>query len=476
MKEHAIDKTYTPARAYSVMPFVWCIGTIVGPAVGGTFADPCLSWPTVFPPESSIFATFPYLLPNLICAGLLAVSIVLGYFLLDETHPDKRPPPRKVPSTTAAIDDDDDQTPLMMQAAIEPQTAAAPAPPSYGTFGTRGRGGGGDAGTAVPVALTTSEKPATNGGVGHSGAKPPTMFGRRIMALVLALSIFSFHCMAYDHLLPIFFEDATRRRPPASPAGGAAATPWGSLLSLVPFSSSSSSSATTTGGLGLSLRAVGSIMAVNGFIALFVQAAVFPPLAARVGAHRLLVSVTVLHPLSFLVVTLLPALADSSSSSSSPFLYPAIYACLALRNLLSILAYPLLLMLLKDAAAAAETTDAHSSSSSSTASSVQLLGKVNGLAASAGAACRMLAPPLAGWLYAAGSREGCTALAWYGAAAVAGAGAVQVFWIRRERKCGGGGAGEVEEGGRREGAGGFKGADVVVVQIVEVQDDDEDRE
>ena len=87
------------------MPFVWSIGmrpneyvlsiftdfidtgTIIGPAIGGTFARPAISMPSVFS-SSSIFATFPYLLPNLICACLLLISIVFGYFFLIETHPD----------------------------------------------------------------------------------------------------------------------------------------------------------------------------------------------------------------------------------------------------------------------------------------------------------------------------------------------------------------------------------------------------
>ena len=68
------------------MPFVWHIGTVIGPSIGGTFADPHESFPNLFP-AGSLFERFPYLLPNVICAGLLLASVLMGFFLLEETHP-----------------------------------------------------------------------------------------------------------------------------------------------------------------------------------------------------------------------------------------------------------------------------------------------------------------------------------------------------------------------------------------------------
>lgn len=74
-------------RAYAIMPFVWSIGTIIGPAVGGTFANPVQGFPSLFP-EYGFFAEYPWALPNLICAAIMLFSIVLSYFCLEETHPD----------------------------------------------------------------------------------------------------------------------------------------------------------------------------------------------------------------------------------------------------------------------------------------------------------------------------------------------------------------------------------------------------
>lgn len=62
----------------------------MGPAIGGYFAEPANNFPSIFA-SNGLFASFPYLLPNLLCASLLFASIVAAYFFLLETHPDMQP-------------------------------------------------------------------------------------------------------------------------------------------------------------------------------------------------------------------------------------------------------------------------------------------------------------------------------------------------------------------------------------------------
>lgn len=76
-------------RAYAVMPFVFSIGSVIGPALGGTLANPVKGFPTFFQ-KGGFFDTFPWALPNLVCAALLLVSVILAYLFLEETHPDLR--------------------------------------------------------------------------------------------------------------------------------------------------------------------------------------------------------------------------------------------------------------------------------------------------------------------------------------------------------------------------------------------------
>ncbi|KAH6658999.1 major facilitator superfamily domain-containing protein [Truncatella angustata] len=372
MVSELVTKKEHEPRAYSVMPFVWSVGTIIGPTIGGIFAEPHKTFPDIVR-KGSIFEIFPYLLPNLICAALLLLSIGMGYFLLEETHPDMAPRVMLPDYTYISA-----ETPLIETADAMKQPPVDIRSETYGTFRARN-----SAELVREIACTKQvEKP-----------RHVTIFTKRIVGLIVALSIFTYHSMTYDHLLPIFFEDD---RMPMSASSQAAV-----FSTMNPFYS--------PGGLGLSMYAVGVIMAVNGAIALFVQAVVFPIAASLIGVFRLFILVTILHPIAYLIMPMLLHVPED-------WLRPAIYACLTIRNILSIILYPLLLILIKDA------TPCNS-----------VLGKVNGLAASAGAACRMIAPPVAGYLYTMGSRQNFTALAWYGSALVAVVGAIQCFSVKRDK-------------------------------------------
>ena len=72
-------------RAYSIMPFVWCLGSIIGPAMGGALAMPCEAYPWLFV-RGTVFDEFPFLLPNLVCVAVLVFGITIGTLFLEETH------------------------------------------------------------------------------------------------------------------------------------------------------------------------------------------------------------------------------------------------------------------------------------------------------------------------------------------------------------------------------------------------------
>ncbi|KAL5337794.1 major facilitator superfamily domain-containing protein [Aspergillus crustosus] len=354
-------------RAYAVMPFVWSIGTIIGPAVGGLLAKPAETFPSVFS-RDGLFGKFPYLLPNVVCSILLLCSIIFAWIFLQETHPDLQPTrgPHDFEHVSA-------EYPLLATYGATANPGADLRVESYGTF------------NQVQLHRDESWDVNENGSKPEPNAQKQTAFTRPVVMLVVALAIFTYHSMTYDHLLPIFLQDQ-RGHPHL---GG--------------------SSLNFPGGVGLSTGTVGLIVSSDGIIALFIQTLIFPALAHYLGVWKLFIIVTILHPLAYFMVPFLVFL------PSSQLLF-GIYTCLITRNILSIIDYPVLLILIKQA----------SPSDSS-------LGKINGLAASAGAAARTAAPPIAGYLYSAGADHKFTALAWWGSAFVATIGALQLWFMTQKK-------------------------------------------
>lgn len=86
--ELVTKKEHQP-RAYSIMPFVWCLGSIIGPAMGGALAMPCEAYPWLFH-KGTIFDKYPFLLPNLVCVAILCFGIANGLLFLEETHPTRK--------------------------------------------------------------------------------------------------------------------------------------------------------------------------------------------------------------------------------------------------------------------------------------------------------------------------------------------------------------------------------------------------
>ena len=66
-----------------------CSRSTMGPALGGALAQPCDNYPTVFP-RGTIFDHYPFLLPNLVCAAVLAIGVLIGILFLEETHGEKK--------------------------------------------------------------------------------------------------------------------------------------------------------------------------------------------------------------------------------------------------------------------------------------------------------------------------------------------------------------------------------------------------
>jgi MFS family permease len=68
-------------KAFSLMPLVWSVGSIFGPAFGGFFAKPAQQFPGLFG-NSEFFKKYPFALPNIIAAAFFLVSMTTAALFL----------------------------------------------------------------------------------------------------------------------------------------------------------------------------------------------------------------------------------------------------------------------------------------------------------------------------------------------------------------------------------------------------------
>ncbi|EFW20786.1 MFS multidrug transporter [Coccidioides posadasii str. Silveira] len=314
------------ARAYSIMPFVWCLGSIIGPALGGALAQPCQNYPALFS-GNSIFAQYPFLLPNLVCVVILVVGITIGttHFLLDGS--------------------------------------------SFGYKGTESRPG-----------TSSSKATKSDNCFGKQNKSILKIFTPRVIYIILGYGILAYHSVSFDQLMPIFL---------SSPISNATVD--------LPFK--------FQGGLGLSTKVIGFMMAVQGVYAMIAQLWFFPFIVRVLGTLKTYRLVMCIWPPLYLLVPYLVLLPSAMQ-------IPAVYMALISKITLHVIAFPSNSMLLADAAA-----------------SKSVLGSINGVGASVASLSRCLGPTFTGFLHSRGLESGYSILSWWVCGAICLIGAIESFWI-----------------------------------------------
>lgn len=79
------EKVLQP-KAFSLMPLVWSIGSVFGPAFGGFFARPAEQYPNLFG-HIEYFKRYPFVLPNLMACFVFFISFMTGLLFLKVSAP-----------------------------------------------------------------------------------------------------------------------------------------------------------------------------------------------------------------------------------------------------------------------------------------------------------------------------------------------------------------------------------------------------
>jgi len=354
-------------RAYTVMPMVWCIGSIIGPMIGGALARPCISYPELFA-CGTVWDRYPYLLPNLFSACTVFIGVVIGILFLEETHAAKkghRDRGREVGDFLASKCPNirsfscrerspEKQSLLNVERLSGEEASDDECLPEYQSQSSSPK--------LVPQA---DPEPIEQVPYQVPDAPPAKIFTKPVIMNIVSYGILAFHTMTFDQLLPVFLSTAPPQHPNVE----------------LPFK--------FVDGFGLETKTIGIIMSIQGIYSFISNYVLVAPVTRRLGSLRLFRMLALSYFALYLVTPYLVLLPKS-------MVMPAIYILVVWKCTFSTLAYPSNAILLANSAP-----------------SKQVLGTINGIAASTASLCRALGPTISGLLYSLGLQTGYSGLAWW---------------------------------------------------------------
>ncbi|KAL7939539.1 MFS general substrate transporter [Trichoderma chlorosporum] len=357
--EMVTEKELQP-RAFSIMPLVWSLGSVVGPAFGGFFAQPAKQFPGLFG-NIELFKKFPYLLPNLLATVFFLISAASATFFLKETLADKKEHKDwglLVGERLTRLVRRKPQVISQRRMSFVDGEATAPLVPSRVT----------------PKKATTPQ--------GSTGIKE--VFSYQTTVNLISYTFLAFHSVAYDQNITVLLDYPVIPRTPEN--------------TKYPFY--------FTGGFGLSSGTIGTLFTIYGIVCGLIQFLIYPPMVNRYGVHNCFKAVSVLTPFVYLITpytTLLPTTATR---------FAAILAVMMVKALAIIIAFPSTTILLTNSA-----------------SSLRILGTLNGFATMFSGLGRAVGPASTGLAFSWGVEHGYIVSAYFFLALISAIGAIPVFMI-----------------------------------------------
>ncbi|KAI1334076.1 major facilitator superfamily domain-containing protein [Xylariaceae sp. FL0016] len=358
-------------KAFSIMPLVWSIGSIFGPSFGGLFASPCDRWPSMFG-NSTFFQTYPFALPNLLGAIIFLLSLATGILFLEETLHTKR----------HARD-----WGLVLGNRI---TEAFQVPHLRRRQEHLRRYSIQDAEASAPLLQTDpsgkSNRPADLKPQAEKEA-PPSMaavFSRQSTINLISYTFLALHSVAYDQVLPVFLNYPELSHDTSN--------------TTLPFFFS--------GGFGLASGRIGTIFTLYGIVCGLIQFLIFPTLCSRYGVLPCFKACVVTFPIVYILTPFTVLVAHPALR------YIALMCVMCVKAFAVIIGFPCTTILLTNSA-----------------SSLNILGTLNGFATTFSALGRALGPALAGALFSWGVKNGMIGIPWWTLALIAMVGAIPAWMI-----------------------------------------------
>ncbi|KAK7528157.1 major facilitator superfamily domain-containing protein [Phyllosticta citriasiana] len=362
-------------RAFSIMPLVYNIGSVFGPAIGGALSNP-MRVDISKPRGDSFFERFPYALPNIVSAALFLIGIITGTLFLQETLTSKKDQKdyglilgHKLTLTT--------QNYVRRIKNVWRQARGEETEPLL----TKQADGAASLGTTV--------HDYDEGHQNKEEPKPVTV--REVLTVqslvnLLIYTLLATHSLGYDQLLPVFMHHTAH---PGSGSSYNASNP-------IKFSN----------GFGINSSRIGVIFTLYGALGIIYQLFLFPPIARRYGVLRCFQIISLVYPLLY-IITPFTALLPTRKSQQV-----VMFAIMMVKGACTTFAFPCSTILLTNSA-----------------SSLRVLGTLNGIATSVSAVGRAAGPAIGGALFTVGVKRGYAIVPFWVLAAISLVGAVPAFFL-----------------------------------------------
>lgn len=274
-------------RAFSIMPLVWSIGSVVGPAFGGFFAQPATKYPDWFG-NIDFFHRFPYALPNLIASAFFLFSATTTFLFLQESLSSKRG------QHDVGLTLGHRLTHLFTRKSKPPRPSDAETPS--------------DQEHPIPSQKLSAPEP------------PPGMkeaFTRQTVISLVAYTFTSMHSVAFDQNVTVFLNYPVMEHTPEN--------------TQLPFF--------FNGGFGLKSDKIGIIFAIYGTTCGLIQFFLYPPLCRRFGILKCWQFCSIAMPFIY-IITPYASLFPTQQSRLT-----AVVLVLMLKGLVGIIAFPCITIL-----------------------------------------------------------------------------------------------------------------------------------
>lgn len=357
-------------KAFSLMPLVWSIGSVFGPAFGGFFAQPAEQYPSLFG-NIAFFKKYPFALPNILAGVIFFISFMTGLLFLKETLESRR--------------GHRDWGLVLGEKLTRPFKKRHH---HHHHRNTRRHSFVDDGASAPLLAAESSQLPSQSTSTSIVDSDPPTLreiFTPQTIINLTSYTFLALHSVAFDQVLPVFLNYPIIEHTPEN--------------TRLPFK--------FTGGFGLGSDKIGTIYTVYGIACGVVQFFLFPWFCAHFGVLRCYRAATLLFPLVYLLTPYTALIEDTHTR------YAVFLMLILIKGVAVIIGFPCTTILLTNSA-----------------SSLRILGTLNGFATTFSGLGRAVGPAVAGAIFTWGVTGRDFIIApWWFLSAVAMVGAVPSWFI-----------------------------------------------